>query len=412
MKANKKTLSPEQQLEKIKTSTVDLVSEKELLNKLKNSVKKNRPLKIKAGFDPSRPDLHFGHLVLLKKLKTFQDIGHEVIFLIGDFTALIGDPSGRDKTRPLLEAKTVKENAKTYSAQVFKILDKKKTKIMFNSRWMDKMHLREFIKLLSSSTVSRILEREDFTRRIKKNLSIGLHEFIYPLVQAYDSVVLKADVELGAGDQLFNLLTARDLQKKFGQESQCVVTLPLLEGTDGVQKMSKSFNNYIALKDSPKNMFGKIMSLNDDLMLKYYELLTDKTDEEFSFLKKQIQSKKIHPKKAKEDLAFYFVNLFYGEKEAKKALEEFEKVFSKKEKPSDIKEYKIKAGQDKGLAYLLKEAGLTTSTSEAGRLIKGGGVKIDHQKITDYNFVLNLKVGESRLIKSGKRNFIKIKAVK
>ena len=399
---NNKNLSPEEQLQKIKAGSADLVSEEELLSKLKKSVKNNKPLQIKAGFDPSRPDLHLGHLVLLNKLKIFQELGHQVVFLVGDFTALIGDPSGRNQTRPILQKEEVNKNAKTYTQQVFKILDKRKTKVVFNSQWMNKMSAWELIELAGRYSVSRMLEREDFSKRFKEQNSIGLHEFFYPLIQGYDSVVLKTDVELGAVDQLFNLLVGRALQKKMGQDPQCLITFPLLEGTDGVQKMSKSFHNYIALEDSPKEMFGKIMKLNDKIMLRYYKLLLAKTDQELQELKKQ------HPKQAKMNLGSYFVELFYGKALAEQTSKEFEKVFSQKQAPSDMKEYAADSGEI-WLAYLLKNTGLAGSTSEARRLIQGGAVQWNGCKIQDEQLKLNLKRGEEHILQAGKRHFIKIK---
>ncbi len=396
-------LPPEEQLKQIKVGSVDLVSEEELLRKLKKSFKNKKPLQIKTGFDPSRPDLHLGHLVLLNKLKLFQNLGHQVVFLIGDFTAMIGDPSGRNQTRPMLETSDIKKNAKTYAKQVFKVLNKRKTMIRFNSEWMNKMSIQEFIKLAGSYTLSRMMERDDFSNRFKEQHSIGIHELLYPLIQGYDSIMLKADVELGATDQLFNLLVGRELQKKTGQEPQCIVTFPLLEGTDGVRKMSKSFDNYIALEDSPKEIFGKIMKLSDEMMFHYYELLTDKTPQELKELKNK------HLKQVKMDLGFYFVELCHGRSLAEKARVEFEKVFSKGEVPSDMPEHRVQPNKELWVCYLLKDCQLADSTSSARRLIKSGAIQWNGKKIQDDQWKIDLKKGEEHILQSGRRYFIKVK---
>ena len=405
-------MSPEEQLNKIRFGIVDFVSEEEILNKLVKSFTQKKPLKIKAGFDPSRPDLHLGHVVLLNKLKQFQELGHEVIFLIGDFTAQIGDPSGLDKTRPILNSSQVKENAKTYSRQVFKILDRDKTTLCFNSEWMDKMSAGELIFVAGKYTVARMLERDDFSKRFKTNKSICIHEFLYPLVQGYDSVVLKADVELGGTDQLFNLLVGRELQKRSGQEPQCVLTVPVLEGIDGVQKMSKSYHNYIAIEDSPRDIFGKTMKLSDPLMIRYYELLTDKTKEEVEKLKEDLKSGKIHPMEVKKDLACFFVRQFYDSSIAEKEKEHFENIFSRKGMPSDIQEH-IFSPKEGGvwICYLIREVGFSSSTSEARRLVQGSAVEINGDKVRDDNLKMDLKKGDEFILKAGKRRFAKIKVV-
>ena len=360
---------PEEQLKQILTNTVDIVSKDLLLKKLKNSFKTKKPLRIKAGFDPSRPDLHLGHTVLLNKLQMFQKLGHQILFVIGDFTAQIGDPSGCSQTRPVLTAAEVKNNAKTYAKQVFKVLDKKKTQVCFNSQWMNKMSAGQLIQLASQYTVARMLERDDFTKRWKQNNSISIHEFLYPLVQGYDSVALKADVELGATDQLFNLLVGRDLQKKAGQDSQCILTVPLLEGISGIQKMSKSYNNYIALEDPPMEMFGKVMKLSDERMLHYYELLMDQTTVELRQLKKDLSSGKLHPKTVKMQLALSIVNRFHSKAAGQKAFMEFERIFSAREMPTNIPQYKYSATKQVWICRLLKDMNLVPSTSEAKRLI-------------------------------------------
>ena len=404
-----KRYTPEEQLKKICQNSVDLVSEEELLKKLTKSFKTKKPLIIKAGFDPSRPDLHFGHVVLLNKLKLFQDLGHQVIFLIGDFTAQIGDPSGTDKTRPILKAKEVKANAKTYSRQVFKILDKRRTRIQFNSSWMCKMSIEQLVELAGQYTVARMLEREDFSKRFKNNIAISIHEFLYPLVQGYDSVVLNADVELGGTDQLFNLLVGRELQNKQGLEPQCILTVPILEGLDGVKKMSKSYGNYIAIEDSPKDIFGKTMKLSDDLMVSYYELLTDRTIDEIEKLKQDLQTKKLSPMEAKINLAFYFVEKFYNYEQAEKEKANFKNVFSNKGIPQELEEHRLSSTQDLWICHLLTQVGFAASTSEARRLVEGQAVEINEKKVMDSKLKLDLKKGEEFVIKAGKRRFAKIK---
>ena len=403
------SLSPEEQFNLIEYGLVDLVSKEELLAKLKDSFENNKPLRIKVGFDPSRPDLHLGHVVLLNKLTLFQDLGHRVLFLIGDFTAQIGDPTGFNQTRPSLSREEVEQNAKSYSRQVFKVLDKEKTDIYFNSRWMDKVSGSQLIQLARQHTVARMLERDDFSKRFKNNQSICIHEFLYPLIQAYDSVVLKSDIEMGGTDQIFNLLLGRDFQKKAGQPVQCVLTLPVLEGIDGVRKMSKSYNNYIALEDSPSEMFGKTMKINDELMIRYFELLTDKSKDQMQELKTKLNEGAVHPKKLKMDLAAGFVKKFHSLEAAQTAQEEFEKVFSRSGLPSDIPEYVTSPVPDFWICYLMQKSGLTSSTSEARRLIQSAAVEIDGKKVKDTNLKLNLKTGDLLTLKVGKRGFVKIK---
>ena len=404
------SLPPKEQLKKIRYGVVHLVSEESLLNKLTVSEKEKRPLRVKAGFDPSCPDLHLGHVVLLNKLRLFQDLGHQVIFLIGDWTACLGDPSGKDKTRPVLSEKEVQKNSETYAQQVFKVLDKDKTEVCFNSSWMNKMSAKKLIQLANQSTVARMLERDDFSKRFKQNHSISIHEFLYPLVQAWDSVVLKADVEIGGTDQLFNLLMGRELQKSQGLAQQSVLTLPLLEGLDGKAKMSKSYHNYIAIEDSPVDMFGKTMKLNDELMINYYRLLTQKTKSDIDQLQKDIKIKKAHPMQVKMDLAYFFVQCFHGTDLAKKAQENFKKVFSLREDPSeDLREYVISANPEVGVCRLLCSAGLASSNSAARRLIEGRAVEREGEKITDPMLKWNLKAGDRFLLKAGKRHFVKIK---
>ena len=391
-------------LEVIKRGIVDLIEEEELIKKLEKAYKENKPLKIKAGFDPTAPDLHLGHTVLLRKLRQFQDLGHEVYFLIGDFTAMIGDPSGRSETRPPLTKEQVLENAKTYEQQVFKILDPNKTKIIFNSAWFSKMNAEDIIRLCAKYTVARILEREDFKKRFEANLPISIHELIYPLFQAYDSVALQADVELGGTDQLFNLLIGRDIQREYGQEPQVIITLPILEGLDGVQKMSKSLGNYVGIMEPPFEMYGKIMSIPDKIMWKYYELLTDIPLEKIKTLKDQVESGKYHPKEAKKRLARYLVAQFHSEELAIKAEEEFERVFSKRQAPKEAPIFEVKSGK-LWLPGFLRENGLVKSGSEARRLIAQKAIDLDQQPVKEENIILN--PGE-HILRIGKKRFIKL----
>ena len=370
----------------------------------------NRPLRVKLGFDPTAPDLHLGHTVILNKLKLFQDLGHQVIFLIGDFTGLVGDPSGVNETRPVLNEKEIKKNAETYERQVFKILDKKKTEIRFNSEWMNKFSPEDFIRLSSVQTVARMLERDDFSKRYSAQKPISIHEFLYPLLQGYDSVALEADIELGGTDQKFNLLLGREVQKFYGKEPQVAFTLPLLEGLDGVKKMSKSLDNYIAIEDSADDMFGKIMSISDVLMWRYFELLSFLAEEEIKGLKKS-QKEGSNPRDIKFLLAEEIVNRFHGEGSGNNAKKEFKSRFQKGNNPSDIKEISIKLEEKSlNLAKVLKEAKMVSSTSEALRLIKQGGVRIEGEKILDSKHEINLN--SSLLYQVGKRKFRKIKIAK
>lgn len=402
-------LKPEEQLKELKKGTVDIVSESELLNKLKESYQKNKPLRIKAGFDPSKPDLHLGHTVLINKMRQFQELGHQAIFLIGDFTAMIGDPSGKNQTRPALSEEECVENAKTYAQQVFKILNKDKTEVAYNSHWFKKFSAADFIKLSSQYTVARMLERDDFSKRFKDQAPISIHEFLYPLVQGYDSVALKADVELGGTDQRFNLLVGREIQKSYGVAQQCIMTTPILEGLDGVQKMSKSLNNYIGVDDSPKDMFGKTMRLSDDLMIRYYELMTDLSVAEVTQLKENIASGQVHPRQAKVDLAKVFVTRFHSAKDAQNAEDEFNRVFVSGGLPDDIPEVSIDPVSEVGVQALLVQLGLAASNSEAKRAIEGKAVEVDGEKITDWKKTLSFKSGEEHLLKNGKKKYLKVK---
>lgn len=381
------------QLEIIKRGAVEIISEAELKKKLEESIKLKKPLKIKAGFDPTAPDLHLGHTVLLRKLRQFQDLGHEVYFLIGDFTGQIGDPSGRSETRKQLTKEEVAKNAATYKKQVSKILDTDKLKIVFNSKWFEHMPIVEMLRLTTHASVSQMLARDDFKKRYTGGENISILEFLYPLMQGYDSVVLEADVELGGTDQVFNLLFGRQLQKDFKQPQQVVLTMPLLEGTDGLLKMSKSYSNYIGINESANEMFGKIMSISDELMIKYYELLTDCDLNEV---------RAMHPKEAKVRLAGEIIRQYHSRADAEKAQQEFERIFSKKELPQDMPEFK--ADGKKTILAILQESGLVRSGNEARRLLKQGAIIFNEEKIDKDSFIPD-KAG---VLKVGSRRFLKV----
>ncbi len=373
---------------------------------LAEKLEKNRPLIVKVGFDPTAPDLHVGHTVLINKMRQFQEFGHEVVFLIGDFTGMIGDPSGKNATRPPLSKDEIKANAATYEAQIYKILDPEKTRIDFNSRWMSPMSAADLIKLASHHTVARMLERDDFNKRYKSGQSISIHEFLYPIVQGYDSVALKADVELGGTDQKFNLLVGRQLQQDFGQEPQVVMTTPLLEGLDGVQKMSKSLDNYIGITDEPDEMFGKVMSISDELMWRYYEVLSFRNLDDIESLRSRVAAGG-NPRDAKFELAMELAERFHDQKAAEAARKEFVARFQKGALPDKIKEVSISSqGGSLGIAHLLKEAGLVSSTSEAFRMIKQGAVKIDGERIEDKS--LQVSAGSTSVYQVGKRRFSRV----
>ena len=383
----------DKQLEIIKRGAVEIISEEELRKKLAESIKAKRPLKIKAGFDPTAPDLHLGHTVLLRKLRQFQDLGHEVYFLIGDFTGRIGDPSGRSEIRKQLTEKEVAKNAQTYKKQVSKILDIRKLKIVFNSKWLRQKSFNDILFLAMKSSVNQILQREDFKKRFDMQQNISLMEFMYPIMQGYDSYKLKADVELGGTDQIFNLLVGRDVQKDFGQPQQVVITMPLLEGTDGIQKMSKSYGNYIGINEPAKDIFGKIMSISDELMIKYYELLTD---EDLSLVRN------MHPKEAKVNLAKIIITHYHSKAAAEKEALEFQRVFSQKEIPRDMPEFKTN-GQ-KSVVNILTESKLVSSGNEARRLIKQGAVSFNNIKVEKDDFIPN----EPGILKAGSRRFLRL----
>jgi tyrosyl-tRNA synthetase len=385
--------------------THEVLLEAELIKKLAE----NRPLRIKAGFDPTAPDLHLGHTVLINKLKQFQDAGHEILFLIGDFTGMIGDPTGKNVTRKPLTREEVAANAETYQAQIFKILDPAKTTVMFNSTWMNEMSSAELIQLAAKNTVARMLERDDFHKRFTNNQSIAIHEFLYPLIQGYDSVAMKADVELGGTDQKFNLLMGRQLQEAFGQKPQVVMTMPILEGLDGVQKMSKSLNNYIGIADAPDDMFGKIMSISDELMWRYFELLSFRPMSEIAAFNEQCQNG-ANPRDYKFKLAQEIIARFHDEAAAVKALENFEARFQRGAIPDEMPEIELKIdGVNLGIANLLKDANLTASTSEAIRMINAGAVKIDGEKVE--NSKLEIATNSEHVYQVGKRKFARVKIV-
>ncbi len=392
----------EEQLELIRRGADEILVEKELVAKLKEG----RPLRIKAGFDPTAPDLHLGHTVLINKLRQFQDLGHEVLFLIGDFTGMIGDPTGKSATRPPLTQEDVEKNSETYQQQIFKILDKNKTKVVFNSEWMNSMSSADMIKLAASSTVARMLERDDFSKRYKAGQSIAIHEFLYPLIQGYDSVAMQADVELGGTDQKFNLLMGRQLQEQNNQKPQCVLTMPILEGLDGVQKMSKSLNNYIGIADAPKDMFGKIMSISDDLMWRYFELLSFRPMSEIDGFKEEMQQGE-NPRDIKFLLAEEIIARFHSDEEATAAREGFIAQFAKNRIPDDIPKLSLDA-PDGGypIANLLKDAGLCGSTSDALRMIQQGAAKIDSERVVDKT--VKIAKGTEAVFQVGKRKFAKI----
>ncbi len=400
--------SVQEQMAVIRRGAVEVLVEIELEEKLKKSVASGVPLKIKAGFDPTAPDLHLGHTVLIQKLKQFQDLGHEVHFLIGDFTAMIGDPTGKSETRKSLSREQVLQNAETYKEQVFKILDREKTKVVFNSTWMGEKSAADLIALASRYTVARMLERDDFHKRFTSQQPIAIHEFIYPLVQGFDSVALQADVELGGTDQKFNLLVGRELQKQEGQVPQCVVTMPLLEGLDGVNKMSKSLGNYIGITEPPKEIYGKVMSVSDELMLRYYELLSDVDLDELQRIKDGVagQPGGAHPMESKKALAREMVARFYDQASAQQAEHDFVQQFKQKEVPDDIPVIALSEDQPVWICRLLTEAGLTGSNGEARRLIKQGAVRLSGEKVTSPDQEVE-PAGEV-VLQAGKRRFARV----
>lgn len=398
----------DEQLAYLRKGATEIIREDDLRAKLIKSAKTGVPLRVKLGADPTAPDIHLGHTVVIRKLRAFQELGHTVIFLIGDFTGLIGDPSGKSATRPQLTRAEIAANAETYKAQIFKLLDPEKTEIRFNSEWMDRLGSDGFIRLASRVTVKQILERDDFQKRLKEERPIALHELLYPLVQGYDSVALEADVELGGTDQKFNLLVGRNLQRESAQEAQVCVIMPLLEGTDGVHKMSKSLSNYIGINEPRQEMFGKVMSISDDLMWRYYELLTDLRSDEINHLRSQSQSGARNPRDLKVELAKRIITDFHSAKDADSAEEEFNRIFKRKEAPDEIEERTIAAEIWK-LSRLIVETKLAPSMAEARRLVEQGGVKVDGEKQSRADAELELKAGQAILIQVGKRHFLRVR---
>ncbi|MCL4441022.1 MAG: tyrosine--tRNA ligase [Firmicutes bacterium] len=400
----------QKQLEIIKRGTAEIVPEEELVEKLKKSIAKNKPLHIKLGLDPTAPDIHLGHTVVLQKLRQFQELGHHVTIILGDYTGRIGDPTGKSETRKQLTEEEVLANARTYEKQIFKVLDPVKTKVQFNSTWLAPLKFEDVIRLSSTTTVARMLEREDFSKRFKENLPISIHEFFYPLMQGYDSVALKADVELGGTDQKFNLLMGRTLQKEFGQEPQIALMMPILEGLDGVNKMSKSLGNYIGIDEAPQEMYGKTMSIPDELMVRYFELVTPVPLEEVKAIARGLQEGTLHPRDAKMRLAREIVTFYHSAEAAEQAEEHFKKVFQKRELPDEIDEFMVTEDlYEEGLVSLprlLTQAKLAASNSEARRLIKEGAVKINGEKACDPN--MRFLPEEGMIIRAGKRRFARL----
>ena len=401
----------EQQLRVIQRGVADILPIEDLREKLALSIEKNRPLKIKLGLDPTAPDLHIGHTVVFHKLREFQELGHQVQLVIGDFTAQIGDPTGKSKTRKQLSEEEVKENAKTYTEQLFKVLDREKTEVYFNSHWLSPLTFADVTHLASKCTVARMLERDDFSKRYEKGQAISIHEFFYPLMQGYDSVVLNSDIEIGGTDQTFNLLMGRQLQKEYGQEEQVILTMPLLEGLDGVKKMSKSLGNYIGVDEEPSNMYGKAMSIPDELMVKYFELVTDLTVDELDELKQGLEQGKVHPRDAKMRLAHTLVSMYHGKEAADEAESHFKAVFQKGSLPDEIPEVELtqedlKEGEIWVVA-LLSKLGLVASNGEGRRMIKQGGVRINQEKISDIQ--AQIKIEDGMVVQVGKRKFARVK---
>ncbi|WP_340103955.1 tyrosine--tRNA ligase [Rhodohalobacter sp. 8-1] len=395
----------DKQLTIIKRGTVEIVPEEELIEKLKTSRKTNTPLRIKLGCDPTRPDLHLGHSVILRKMRQFQDLGHHIILIIGDFTALIGDPTGQNKTRPSLSAEDIKENAATYLDQAGKILDREKTEIVYNADWLGPITFEGVIKLSSKLTVARMIERDDFSKRFNNNEPISLHEFLYPLAQGQDSVHLKSDVELGGTDQKFNLLVGRDLQRDAGQDPQVCLMMPLLEGTDGTLKMSKSYDNYIGISEEPNDMYGKVLSIPDELIYRYYELVTDIATQKLPEIREKAAK---DPRNTKHDLAFTITRMYHGKELAKSARQYFEQTVVNKEIPDDAPELEFEPGTSVRLLDIISEANMTQSNGETKRLIKQGGVSVDDEKVSDINHELTFNEGDEYTLKVGKRKYAKL----
>jgi tyrosyl-tRNA synthetase len=397
----------DEQLDILRGGSVDLISEPELADKLERSRTTGKPLVVKVGFDPSTPDIHLGHTVVMRKMKQFQDLGHEIVFVVGDFTGMIGDPSGKSKTRPQLTHEEVLENAETYRQQAFKILDPGTTRLEFNSSWLEKLGAAGFIKLAGKYTVARMLERDDFEKRFKAHQPISVHEFLYPLAQAYDSVALEADVEMGGTDQLFNLLVGRDIMREYGQEPQVVLTVPLLVGTDGVEKMSKSLDNYIAVEDTPKDMFGKVMSVSDELMWSYYALCTSLTVEEIEGLESGVAAGELHPKAAKQQLASIIVAGYHGEEAAAAASKEFDTIFAGGGLPDDMPVLELDSGEAVWIVKVMRHLDFAASNGEARRLLAQGAVSLDGERVAGDDTEVPAD-GVERVLKVGKRRFARV----
>jgi tyrosyl-tRNA synthetase len=400
----------DEQLEFLRKGAVEIIREEDLRAKLEKSARTGKPLRVKLGADPTAPDIHLGHTVVIRKLRHFQELGHTVIFLIGDFTGLIGDPSGKSATRPQLTREEINANAETYKKQIFKLLDPDKTEIRFNSEWMDKLGSDGFIRLASHVTVKQILERDDFQKRLAEERPVALHELLYPLTQAYDSVALEADVELGGTDQKFNLLLGRNLQREYNQEPQVALITPLLEGTDGVQKMSKSLGNYIGIDEAPSEMFGKVMSISDDLMWRYYELLTDVSAGDIEQMRSRASNGEVNPRDLKVELAKRIITDFHSKPDADAAEEEFNRVFRRKEVPDEIETAEMPSGS-LPLARFLAQKGLAASVSEARRLIEQGGVRVSGVRQTDPGVVVKVETGVDFILQVGKRRFLRVRGL-
>jgi tyrosyl-tRNA synthetase len=400
--------SVDEQLAYLKKGTAEMIREDELKAKLAKSLKTGRPLRAKLGVDPTAPDIHLGHTVVIRKLKHFQDLGHTAVFLIGDFTALVGDPTGQSETRPPLSREQVAENAKTYLDQVFKILDRSKTEVRYNSEWLDKLNAYDIVRLCAKYRVARMLEREDFHKRLTEQQPISMHELLYPLIVAYDSVVLEADVELGATEQKFNLLMGREIQREYGQESQVCMTMPILVGLDGQRKMSKSLGNYIGITEAPNEIFGKLMSIPDDLMWSYYELVTDRTPDEIAALRNQVAGGVAHPMDVKMGLAEDVIAGFHGQDAARKAAENFQRIFRDRQAPEQAPVKKVAVGAAKKLTALLVELGLVASKNEAIRLIEQGGAEIDGTRVDDARKDIDLSKRREFLLRAGKKKFLRV----
>jgi tyrosyl-tRNA synthetase len=398
----------DEQIAYLRKGAAEIIREEDLRAKLEASRKSGTPLRVKLGVDPTAPDLHLGHTVVLRKLKHFQDLGHTAIFLIGDFTAMVGDPTGQSETRPPLTREQVEANAKTYLEQVYKILNREATEVRYNSEWLGKLSGHDMIHLCAHYRLARMLEREDFRSRLAGNLPISIHELLYPLLQAYDSVALKADVELGATEQKFNLLVGREIQREYGQPSQVALTMPILVGLDGQRKMSKSLGNYVGISEAPSDMFGKLMSLSDEMMWPYFDLVTDRTPEEIAALADEVKAGTKHPMDVKMSLAQEVISGFHGAAAGEKAASEFQRVFRDREEPEEAPERKVAQGQAKRLTAFLVEQGLASSRSEAGRLVKQGGVEVDGERISDVKHEIDFSKPREFLLRAGKKKFLRI----